>query len=400
VLEVTKILFFTHYFPPHIGGASVVAYEITKRLAKRGYSVTVAVPSSIVNRIVENEYDKKHSMFDNLRIIRSFPLPYHFNINLSHLLNAHKILRLIKDQGCKYDAIISCLVPNDLTLVSSLMIRKFIKGPFIIKSLDIIPAFTNILRTIYGLPISRLNISRLGKIADKFLVVSSELKDFLIKNEFYDPNKIGVSPNGVDTMKFSPNAKKIDLLKKKFSCEKIILYLGSMQPDDHLTLLIEAIPAIIREFRYLKVILIGGGTELSKLKRLTIKKGVKNNVVFLKKMPHKYMPQIIAEADICIGPLRPSYDNFYAIPMKILEYMACGKPVISAKLSKDILVDDITGLVLKKYTPKELTNKIEMILTDDGLARKLGKKARELVVMKFDWNKIVSRLEKDLESAC
>jgi len=230
-----------------------------------------------------------------------------------------------------------------------------------------------------------------GKKADKLLVLTRELQN-LLQAYGYPPDKIVVSPNGVDTKLFSPPASK-----RGCSDKKTLLYIGSMMPQYGLSNLIKAF-SLLNQEKQLSLTLIGDGSERLKLIELAKKLDLEQKVIFYRHIPYKLIPQFIRESYIGIGPLRLSPINNYTIPTKIIEYFACGKPVVSSPVSKDILIDKSTGFVVKDVSPRNIAEKLSFMIEDEKLTHDMGKKARQLVVERFDWEKIIDQIEKEIRT--
>jgi glycosyltransferase involved in cell wall biosynthesis len=233
-------------------------------------------------------------------------------------------------------------------------------------------------------------LKNLGKKADKVFVLTREIQSLLLRNGFL-PDKVGLFPNGVDTQIFTPSNSKGECVK-----EKTILYIGSMSPEDGLSSLVRAF-ALLNPKEELNLTLIGNGPERLLLMELAKKLNLEQRVTFYRHVPHKLIPEFIRKAYVGVGPLRLSPINCYTIPTKILEYFACGKPVVSSPVSKDILVNESTGLVVKDATPKVIAKQFSRLLEDEKLARRMGRNARKLVVKRFDWEKIMSQIEKEIQ---
>ena len=71
--------------------------------------------------------------------------------------------------------------------------------------------------------------------------------------------------------------------------------------------------------------------------------------------------------------------------------------MVSTEVSEEILIDGHTGLVLRTTTPENIAGKLSSLIEDEKLTTSLGKKARQLVAEKFDWEKIIDNLEKELQ---
>ncbi len=69
---------------------------------------------------------------------------------------------------------------------------------------------------------------------------------------------------------------------------------------------------------------------------------------------------------------------------------------MAAMVSRDILVDGHTGLIVKTPTPENIAERLSVLIEDERLTTRLGRNARKLVVERFDWEKIVDLLEKEI----
>jgi len=230
-----------------------------------------------------------------------------------------------------------------------------------------------------------------GKKADKLLVSTRELQN-LLQAYGHRPDKVVVSPNGVDTKLFSPPVSK-----RNCSDKKTLLYIGSMRPQYGLLNLVRAF-SLLNQEEQLSLTLIGDGPERLKLIELAKKLDLEQKVIFYRHIPHKLIPQFIRKSYIGIGPLHLSPINYYTIPTKIIEYFACGKPVVSSPVSKDILIDKSTGFVVKDASPKNIAEKLSFMIEDEKLTHDMGKKARQLVVERFDWERIIDQIEDEIRT--
>ena len=222
------------------------------------------------------------------------------------------------------------------------------------------------------------------------LKLTNELRTLLLENGFF-PDKVAVIPNGVDTKIFSPPMSKGD-----FTGQNTILYIGSMMPEDGLSSLVKAF-ALLNQRKESNLILIGNGPERLQLMKLVKKLNLEQKVIFYKYIPHELIPQFIKRACICVGPLSLSPINYYTIPTKILEYFACGKPVISSPVSKDVFMNGGTSFFLKDVSPENIAEKLLVLMEDEKLTIEMGRNARQLVEQRFDWSRIIDLLEKEME---
>ncbi len=184
---------------------------------------------------------------------------------------------------------------------------------------------------------------------------------------------IHIVPGGVDINKFSGSGNgKIRYRRKN------ILMTGRVDDDEKgLSVLMASSEKLWRKRRDFLV-------------SVTSKKKI--NKPFIKSIgwfPFDKLPRLYQRADICVFPsLWPEPFGLVAV-----EAMAAGKPVIASRIGglKRIVVDKETGFLVEPGNVDELAAKIEILLDDVNLRKKMGQKARKRAEEKYDWNKIIKK---------
>ncbi len=383
-----KIAYFTHYFPPAGYAASVNTYEIVKRLAARGHQMLVFSQPIFSKGTIPSSSQYKGSWPANLEVYPSLPTPLPLSVVVPHAVN------LLEAMKHEYDLVITQFHVFHLASLPGYVIKTLRKKPWIVKVHDLNPD-PSLLRSVpekmfsclcYG---ALLNI--LGRKADRILIQTSRLKRVL-EECGHASNKIAVIPHGVDTKLFSPATSETSS-----ESSRTILYIGAMRPQYGLDRLVKAF-ALLEPTPNLRLTLIGDGPERPHLEELAKKLRVQERIDFQGYIAHDSLPEVIRNAYITVGPLLPTPANYYSIPTKVLEYFACGKTIVSFELSRDILIDGRTGLVVKETTPESIAEKLSNLIYDEKLTETLGRSARQLIEEKFDWEKIIDKLEKELQN--
>ena len=111
-----------------------------------------------------------------------------------------------------------------------------------------------------------------------------------------------------------------------------------------------------------------------------------NRVCFAGVQPRSDLPALIQTAEICCFP---SHVETFGIG--IAEAMALEKPVIYMKTGPgpEVIEDGISGILCDTFDPVDIADNILFALNNNELVKKLGKKARERVLEKFEKNKWV-----------
>jgi len=239
------------------------------------------------------------------------------------------------------------------------------------------------------------------KRAALMFVVSNPLRLKVIQTFKLGVDKVFVLPNGVDTRKFRHEPDEAKLLRRRLASDNqaILLFVGGIRKERGLMGLIKAMPAIIAKNPRLLVVFIGRGPQKSEVEILVHELDLEDFVRFIPVVDHGKIPTYINMSDITIGPLTASIVTFGSVPRKVLEYMACAKPVVACRggVSPDLITDGYNGFLFDYNDIKELSSIILRILNDTNLRRTIGINARLHVEAFHDWDKIVGGFEKTLQ---
>jgi glycosyltransferase involved in cell wall biosynthesis len=102
----------------------------------------------------------------------------------------------------------------------------------------------------------------------------------------------------------------------------------------------------------------------------------------------KNIAAYINAATVCIAPIRFGSGT----RIKILEYMACGKPVISTKIGVEGLEVTNTEHLILEDDPNKFASYIVNLTENETLTKELGERARDLVERRYAWKKVVKKL--------
>jgi glycosyltransferase involved in cell wall biosynthesis len=229
--------------------------------------------------------------------------------------------------------------------------------------------------------------------ADAVLVVSEYLKEVALSYGA-DESRVFYVPNGVDVGEFGPE-KAGSRLKELVGERKKVLYAGSLQD---LRSLIAAAEIVVKERPDVSFIILGegqlrGSTAKDWAERVR-KQGLSPFFHFLGRLPRGEMPEMMAEADVCVESMddRPYFRA--AQPIKVLEYMASGRPVVAPDLTgiRGMVADGRDGLLFSPGDDRGFADRILRAL-DPEEGRRLGVAARRKVEREFTWERSVGALE-------
>lgn len=212
----------------------------------------------------------------------------------------------------------------------------------------------------------------------------------LTEHDAFEVMKLGCPANRTIVI---PNGVDIDLFKPREDPEdSLLVWHGRFVPQKGLEYLIKATALIVqRGYSKIEFALVGNGPLKPKMITLTKKLKLTKNIVFIGRLPLlKDVASFLSKASIYVLPsLREG------MPWALLEAMACGKPVIGSNIPgiNDIIVSGHNGVLVPPRNAKALANAVITLLTDEVLRRRLGQNARQLMVEKYNWNVITSKIE-------
>jgi glycosyltransferase involved in cell wall biosynthesis len=194
-------------------------------------------------------------------------------------------------------------------------------------------------------PFARRMILWAARRAAGLITVSSALKDRLAALGV-DPSRINVLRNGVDFSVFRPGDRAA-LRQKLGLTGPTLLSVGNLVPEKGHSLAIQALPLLPDH----TLLLIGSGGSEEALRNLARQTGVADRVRFIGIVPHEALSDFYTAADIFVlASLREGWPNV------LLESMACGTPVVSARVggTPEIVADPVAGELFGERSPGAL----------------------------------------------
>lgn len=227
-------------------------------------------------------------------------------------------------------------------------------------------------RRLKGNLINKYSIYFLRKLANRVITVSERYRRELIHSGV-NPNKIVTVHNGIHS-KIDLNQKPEDLLRKEgFDSDSILIGTTSrLHPQKGLQFLIEAIPAILRKYPKVHLVLFGSGPLKTQLENLSFSLGVSNHVHFLGFRENIYM--WISGLDIF---LLPSLAEGHSI--SLLEAMRAALPIICTPVGDNLqtIRPHQDGIIVPPENSKALADAIIELIDNPELRHSIGQSAKQ-----------------------
>ncbi len=222
-------------------------------------------------------------------------------------------------------------------------------------------------------------------LADKVVSVSKNIKSEL-QRIHKNTHKIVVIENGVNTDLFYPKDKNETRKLLKLEQEYYyLIFVGSFYPHHGVNHIIHILNCIIQKLPNVRLIMIGRGYLLEATINLTKQLGLTSHVHFIGEVEYKGISNYINAADAGIYILT-GIGKMYGKSLKLYEYMACGKPVITDESCGDFVRENNIGIVVSEDDCEHAANNIVRLLKNDALMNKLGKNGRNLIMNTFTWD--------------
>lgn len=238
------------------------------------------------------------------------------------------------------------------------------------------------------------------KNASVIVVVSDALKDGLVAQGIPE-SRILVNPNGVDVEKFRPGIGG-EIIRKKLSLEhkKVIGFIGTFGQWHGVE---ELAKAIVRFYAIhadmadkVRFLLIGDGILMGNVKAILQEGKCLDKVIMPGLIMQQDAPKYLDACDIFVSPHIPNKDGtkFFGSPTKLFEYMAMEKGIVASSLDQiaDILEDGVTARLVEPGNICELAEGIYELVSNEELAKNLGKNARHEVMENYTWDKHVKKI--------
>jgi colanic acid biosynthesis glycosyl transferase WcaI len=225
--------------------------------------------------------------------------------------------------------------------------------------------------------------------SDHIVAVSPAIRDAIVSDWGIADDRVSTVTNGVDVELFFPidqeEAKRTLSLSGKF----VVLYSGTHGSAHGLQTVLDAAAKLEAELPDVQFLFVGEGSEKEVLVRSADEMGLKN-VTFLPEQPRDTIPTFLGASDIGLVVLKKAKAFETVIPTKMLEIMACGRPVLLAVdgQAREIVDQAEAGIFAEPEDAEALADRISRLYHDRDLRESLGRNGHKHI--EEQWTRAVT----------
>ena len=406
-----KIAVFVEYLPPHMGSDYRI-YQIMKELAKKNFEISFLVfpplralggftDNSLENYLSHREHSKlpRNCSSEYLKTPKTIaklwskviPLAYFLTV-MVFSVRCFKLLKSINPN------IVIVAHPSYHCGLVGAITARILNIPIVLDYPDLWTPMTEetlswkhgtfksaILEKIEYIPV---------RLASQIIVVTNTIKDRILLKGI-NKSKVTSLPNGVSFTELqSKPAIESDSLD--FSNKKVILFCGRLELWSGVDLLLEAIQIVQRFFPNSIFVIVGDGSYRKSIEKEIESRNLKKSIHVTGFLPREQVWTVIKRADVCLSFFSEGDTKKAAMPIKLLEYMAFGKPIVTSEcMGLFGFLKDHENVLVTRNDSNEIASAILVLLNNHALASSLGANAQRLARL-FDWE----QLGRNFEKAC
>lgn len=227
--------------------------------------------------------------------------------------------------------------------------------------------------------------------SDVVMSTNHSYKEIAVQRGGLPPEEVFVVRNGPDLETFRPVPAKLELKNGK---KYLVAYVGNMSTQEGLDILLNVADYIKRMGRDdVHFTCVGGGPGLATLRQMVKDKNLADSVTFTGRISDAELLDILSTADVCVNPDKPCEMNNISTMIKIMEYMALGKPIVQFDLKEGRFSAQQASLYSNNQDQvADFANNILWLLDHPEERTKMGEFGRKRVETELAWEYSVDHL--------
>jgi glycosyltransferase involved in cell wall biosynthesis len=229
------------------------------------------------------------------------------------------------------------------------------------------------------------------KLADIAIATNESYKKVQTERAHKNPRDIFVVRNGPNQMRMTPVAPNVRL-RGMNKC--ILCYVGSLNPQDGVDYLLRSLRYLLSDLKRsdFHCVIMGTGDSLQVLRDLVENLQLNGFVELTGFIPDEDLQANLAAADICVDPDPSSPLNDVSTWIKVMEYMACAKPIVAFDLKETRFSAGDAAVYVRPNKEAEFAEAITQLMAQPELRQKMGTFGRRRVEHELQWNTVGKNL--------
>lgn len=400
-----RVCIISQYSPPDIGGASTRVSNSIKGLKKRGHKIVVvtAFPHYPHGRI-HREYRRRVFAIeenDGVKVIRVWvpPLPHEGFAKRLVMYLSFTLSSLMGLLFCGKVDVVWAVSPNYFVSFSGILYKIVKRSPLVLDVVDLWPeAVVNLgfLKSKLIIKAVGLSVSVFYRLSDAIVTLNSGMRSEILKRE-RDSSKIFIVENVADLDVF----RSLDVERELWQGKFVVMYSGNLG-------LMYDFDAVLRAARSLSCfedvvfVLRGDGECKGQIKEELKRLELENVFLLTNVVDVKRVVKFLNMADVLLLPMKKLEESEVSFPLKLIEYLSCGKPVICCAEGETakIVYKSGAGFVVEPGNSKELSDAILRLYKNRRYYEALGRNGRKFVLKRFSCQQMGKKLENVFHSSC
>lgn len=229
---------------------------------------------------------------------------------------------------------------------------------------------------------------RVFRAAKGIVAVSEEVKTYL--SRWGIGNKVQVIPNGVNHQRFSNSLQAaIPKSPDRFT----VGFVGSLKPWHGLSHLVNAFAQLHQRVPQSRLLIVGDGPQRDALQTDLAQRDLSQVAHLPGAVPPSDIPALLASMDIAVAPY-PAHLDFYFSPLKVVEYMAAGLPVVVSDIGQlsHLVTHGKTGWLVPPGDEVALADALEQLWHSPELRQRLGQAGQQYILAHHTWEKVAEQI--------
>jgi glycosyltransferase involved in cell wall biosynthesis len=229
------------------------------------------------------------------------------------------------------------------------------------------------------------------KLADVTIATNESYKQIQIQRANKNPADIFIVRNGPNQMRMTPAAPSARL---KGMNKSILCYVGSLNPQDGVDYLLRSLGHLLHDLKRsdFYCVIMGSGDSLQDLRDLAGNLQLNGCVELTGFISDEDLQANLAAADICVDPDPSSPLNDVSTWIKVMEYMASAKPIVSFDLKETRFSARDAAIYVEPNNEAEFAEALAQLMDRPDLQNKMGTYGRHRVEEELQWAKVGENL--------